>query len=986
MAYYLRTLGGRPELWDGSELVYKQLQTLVLLAYLERTGEQTRTELATTFWPNHDKQAGLKRLSETFRLLEKAAPGTVQKSKDGKLVKATVFSDINEIRTAVEQESFELIPSLYKDHYLQTVEHNKRLGLADNPNLYDWLLSERERVADLSRDAILKQAELEAARENYKNACKLALKALGLRTEQSFLLPRTYERIYTLLLCSDAAQSSSVAKEAIHLYGAEALELHKDKTTARAALCTPNNLPQLADDLLGRSAELEESTALLKTKTRLLAFTGPPGIGKTHLGTVLSRNLRGYSAFKDGIFVIWLEALNHADDVPPVLAKVLGLSVPSSREPLDFIAESIATQSLLLYFDNAEHLPELARLLDTLLPRCPNLRLLLSSREVIASDWAHTYFLEGLAYPHEDEHDVSPEAALSYPAIKLFVEQGKKANPAFKLNEDNLPHALKLCQQVKGLPLALKLAASWLGASSVKAIKDSLEQNLDVLDEVQSNQRGISAAIDLSCQRLSKKEQEAFVKLSVFEGGFTLGAGKAVTGISLTTLRNLKNKSLLEWQGDTKRYSFHPLIHQFAREKLQTRSEQKVGEAHSQHYLAQLRLTTEGTQEEKNNAPRNLAHELNNIDKAWNYALETKQEAIIDETAYALCIYCHISANAHKGLELIEKAMNTFDEKSKSRAMLMATKAWLSYVVGNYEEAKSVAKNGLQIAQKLSATIPQVYCLETLGASTGSLGLYKESISYFSEILPLVSDDSGEFANSLGNIASSQTRLGLYDMAINNFQQALAVFQLQNKPAKIINIQLGMTKAINALQNFQISLNLLNEALTKTRELNIFYWIPQIYSALGETYLMSNNDILAQKFIDKGLVEAENLKQPLTQADLYLLHAKLCLQNQQLESAEESIGLSLNTSLTFFDKRRILKALLLILEYLITIQNMQNINGVVTLLLIHSNRLDFFENQHFQTLRQSFSSSITAKKRIESSSFLEELRRVVNNTPFALPK
>lgn len=45
MAYYLRLLGTRPELWLDSELVYKQLAPAVLLSYLSQAGESVRLDV-----------------------------------------------------------------------------------------------------------------------------------------------------------------------------------------------------------------------------------------------------------------------------------------------------------------------------------------------------------------------------------------------------------------------------------------------------------------------------------------------------------------------------------------------------------------------------------------------------------------------------------------------------------------------------------------------------------------------------------------------------------------------------------------------------------------------------------------------------------------------------------------------------------------------------------------------------------------------------
>jgi len=306
MSYYLRSLGGRPELWADSELIYKQLQPLVLLCYLERSGEKLRLDVANAFWPDLDKQDRLARLSESLRLIEHAAPGAVIKLDEDNKLKANVSSDVQDLTMAIEQENYDFVLEIYRGHYLQSVEQNKRLKLIDT-DIYDWLLAERETMLDMTRAAILDFAEIKAAQEHYDEAAKLALKAYNLKTEQSFLLPQSYQRIYTLLCAGQETKTLRTAKEAIQLYDEEAITLYDDFQAARRQLATANNLPQVSDSLIGRQTELEECAALLRGDTRLLCLIGPPGIGKTAFSKDLTRNLRGYSVFKDGIYALWLE-------------------------------------------------------------------------------------------------------------------------------------------------------------------------------------------------------------------------------------------------------------------------------------------------------------------------------------------------------------------------------------------------------------------------------------------------------------------------------------------------------------------------------------------------------------------------------------------------------------------------------------------------------------------------------------------------------
>ena len=134
------------------------------------------------------------------------------------------------------------------------------------------------------------------------------------------------------------------------------------------------NLPVPATPFLGRERELAEVLDLLGSgELRLLTLAGPGGTGKTRLA--LQAAGAAADAFPDGVFWVPLAALRDPDLVLEETALAIGAD--------DGLAAHVADKSLLVLLDNFEHLIEAAEGVAELLAACPNLRLIVTSRELL---------------------------------------------------------------------------------------------------------------------------------------------------------------------------------------------------------------------------------------------------------------------------------------------------------------------------------------------------------------------------------------------------------------------------------------------------------------------------------------------------------------------------------------------------------------------------------------------------------------------------
>jgi class 3 adenylate cyclase len=265
------------------------------------------------------------------------------------------------------------------------------------------------------------------------------------------------------------------------------------------------NLPIPATPFLGRQRELGKVTTLLGgggAGARLLTLTGPAGAGKTRLA--LQAAAEESDRYPDGVFWAPLAPLRDPKLVLEVAAQAL--------EARDSLADHIADRRPLLILDNFEHLIDAAGELAGLLAACPNLHLLVTSRE-------------RLRLVGEQAYPVPPLEPQD--ATELFTTRARAVDPRFEPG----PVVHELCSRLENLPLALELAAARVPVLSPEQLLDRLSKRLDLLKAgrgVDPRQQTLRATIAWSYDLLDEEERLLFEGLSVFRGGCTLEAAEEV--------------------------------------------------------------------------------------------------------------------------------------------------------------------------------------------------------------------------------------------------------------------------------------------------------------------------------------------------------------------------------------------------------------------------------------------------------------------------
>jgi len=180
--------------------------------------------------------------------------------------------------------------------------------------------------------------------------------------------------------------------------------------------------------------------------------------------------------------------------------------------------------------------------------------------------------------------------------------------PGFALSADNAADVAAICRRLDGIPLALELAAARIADLAPREIVTRLTGRFRLLTGGRrglQRQQTLQAALDWSHDLLTEPERVLLRRLSVFAGGWTLDAARAVcSGRSLDPdqvddlLGTLVRRSLVdaEHREEHTRYRLLETVRIYAQERL-IRAEEapSVRDAHAEWFLHRAETPPGGT-------------------------------------------------------------------------------------------------------------------------------------------------------------------------------------------------------------------------------------------------------------------------------------------------------------------------------------------------------------------------------------------------------
>lgn len=358
-----------------------------------------------------------------------------------------------------------------------------------------------------------------------------------------------------------------------HIYQVTTPDLRRTFPPLRTVTPVTAKLPTYSTSFVGREAEIDDITALLADPgKRLVTLLGPGGIGKTRLSVEAARRYEETNGVRAHFFS--LVGITNVDQVIRALGESMDFTfdlhisaaIPEKRQLFD----RLNTQSLLLVLDNLEHVEGLGPLISEVLDAVPRVTILATSRTIVNIGPEWRYDVSGLADP-----------------LDLFIERAQQAGAAIDASGPDGAAALEICERLGGLPLAVELAAAWCGILSPGEIAEEITRDLDFLEttaaDTPERHRSVRAVFDHSWRNLPSPIQSAYANLSVFTAPFDREAAGEVSGATTRELLQLVGSSLLSRVADD-RYELHPLLREFAHERLDGPDAAVLARRHGQYY------------------------------------------------------------------------------------------------------------------------------------------------------------------------------------------------------------------------------------------------------------------------------------------------------------------------------------------------------------------------------------------------------------------
>ena len=312
--------------------------------------------------------------------------------------------------------------------------------------------------------------------------------------------------------------------------------------------CLPNKLPIFT----GRKVEIQNVIALLKDEGKaVVSLHGGPGFGKTAIAIQVSHQLS-----EDHNIPVVFSQLTTATTIDEMVLRLCrDVGVNHENDPKSSLILWLKNKKkVILVMDNIDNLLEnktsfyeFVRLLRK--NSNQNCQILTTSRM--------SFEIRELLTDKVQVDEMDGEEC-----IELLKKQGSEEDDQF---------LRKLAELCGNIPLAMCVAGPLVNdfEDPDELLQYLEKQPMKTLECVESD-RYVNRAINMSYEKCSDEDQEAFVRLSVFEGSFSEDAARVVTEKDeLDTSRILKklvSRSLIK-QPTKHRYSIHLLIKYFLKDK-----------------------------------------------------------------------------------------------------------------------------------------------------------------------------------------------------------------------------------------------------------------------------------------------------------------------------------------------------------------------------------------------------------------------------------
>lgn len=620
--------------------------------------------------------------------------------------------------------------------------------------------------------------------------------------------PRPNARRYLLKIAAVLCRDPREADAFLHTAGERSLvelwryaqatqgqDLKSDLAPWQTYLNPPTDslitLPPDIPSFVGRQQLVNQLNRALRVEQHqaVYALVGMAGVGKStllvHLAYQMSR------VFPDGI--LWADELSDPMSVLQTFGAYFGRDLtPYSLERRSQIwCQLLSTRRVLLLLDNVR----VEEQIEPLLPPTGH------SAVVITTQNRGLNFQSGIRYL-----DVEPFNPQRREALDLFAQHV----PAERVRQEETLF-LALADLLGHLPLAIEIAAQRVAEDYEDTPLDTFVVQMQAetmrLQALAGSPQSVRTSFNATFQALSPDLQVLFSQLGVMRGeDFGVEAAAAVAQRDSTTtlhqLIQLRRLSLLQ-RKQARRYRFHSLLRDFARERL---ADEQANVRMIEYYTEYLKLQAARFEE--------LDSERANILGAL-------------QAAHERALY-----------SILVAGVNAFYPYLEARGLYSTAEKYLQFA----RHATEVSRDDVGHAQTLFQ----------LGRVARKQRKYRAACEYLGDGLLLAQqlNDTELLSAMLWNLAGAEVDLGEYDQSEAHAMQAArwAGTPLNRGGA------LGIWSVVEIRRgNYDHAIALLEESIRASRDAGAYEFASAMIGNLGEVQMNRNKFAIAEKHFHDAL-------------------------------------------------------------------------------------------------------------------------------------
>ncbi|WP_038043375.1 tetratricopeptide repeat protein [Thermobifida fusca] len=666
------------------------------------------------------------------------------------------------------------------------------------------------------------------------------------------------------------------------------------------------NLPLELDSFVGRARDLDAILRLLGVH-RVVTLCGMGGIGKTRLA--LRAAAQAVDRFSDGVWLCEMSETTTREAVAARIACVLGVRSDHECAPDQVLVDLLRSRRLLLVLDNCEHaVQHVASVIEQLLPRCPNVSFLVTSREPLHIEGEALWRVPPLTVPDPGHGD-----PLEAESVQLFVDRARAHAHDFTVTPERLEAIATICRRLDGIPLGIELAAARVRLLSVAQIAERLRDRFTMLTYGDRNapvrQRTLRAVLDWSYDMLDEPERRLLRRLSVFSDWDLDLAERVCADESLPAhclldlMVSLVDRSLVTVVGEVQgrmRYRMLDTIRQYALARLaESGEETRLRLRHREQVLAlaeelaHYAVAGYGVSwEQRFSAFQRVCAERDNVRTALTWSAERGDVVEGLRLCVALRPYWMVNGLLAEGAYWTDRflAMDCADETLRGQAMVR--RAELAWDRADPSHAVTIGEEGLRLCQQAGDHGSVALGLNILAMSDIRAGRFDRAEQRLAESVTLTraTDDPWNEGIARSTQGALAARQGRWEEARDRYEEALTLLRTIDHWWGVGITLIGRGRVAEASGDLRGAERCFREALDIQRMIGGPPELARCLAGVGRVLASQGKVAEAYRCLQESLTLCHNTGQRLGTARGLLAIAKVALAEGRADEATRLAG------------------------------------------------------------------------------------------------